>query len=231
MRHDPIVAVHETQAVISEFFSKVYSWMAGALALSAFVAWKAANTPAYIEYITQNQAVFFGMIIGQLVLVIALAGWVRKMSIGIAIFSFLGYAVLTGLTLSTILLVYTAASISKVFVISAGLYGVMALYGYTTKKDIASWGGFLIMSLVGIIIASIVNIFLASHMIEWIVTYAGIIIFLGLAAYDNQKLKALAFTGEDSDSFTKLAILGALILYLDFINLFLFLLRAFGDRR
>jgi FtsH-binding integral membrane protein len=231
MRHDPIVTAHETQAVISEFFSKVYSWMAGALALSALVAWKASNTPAYIEYIIQHPFALYGMIIGELVLVIALAGWVRKMSLGVAIFAFLGYSLLTGLTLSTVLLVYTAASVSKVFVITAGLYGTMAVYGYATKKDLSSWGSFLIMSLIGIIIASIVNIFLNSYMIEWIVTYAGIIVFLGLTAYDNQKLKALAFSAGDSESFAKLAILGALILYLDFINLFLFLLRAFGDRR
>ncbi len=231
MRHDPQVVAHETQAVISEFFSKVYSWMAGALALSALVAWKAANSPVFIEYLMQHPFAFYGMIISEFVLVIALAGWVRKMSLGVAIFAFLGYAVLTGLTFSTVLLIYTAASVSKVFVITAGLYGTMALYGYTTKKDLTSWGSFLIMSLIGIIIASVVNIFLGSHMIEWIVTYAGIIIFLGLAAYDNQKLKALAFSSDSSEGFAKLAILGALILYLDFINLFLFLLRVFGNRR
>ena len=225
------VAVHETQQIISEFFSKVYSWMAGALALSALVAWKAANSPAFIEMVMQKPYILYGMIIGELVLVIALAGWIRKMSLGAAIFAFLTYSVLTGLTLSTVLLVYTAASVSKVFVITAGLFGTMAIYGYTTKKDLTSWGSFLIMALVGIIIASIVNIFLGSHMMDWIITYAGIIIFLGLAAYDNQKLKTLAFSASDSEGFSKLAILGALTLYLDFINLFLFLLRAFGDRR
>lgn len=224
------VAAHEAQDQISAYFSKVYSWMAAALAVSALVAWRAANSVVFMETVIASP-IFYGLIIAELVLVIALAGWVQKMSRTTATLVFMGYAVLTGLTLSTIFFAYTVASVSKVFVISGGMFGGLALYGYTTKKDLSGWGGFLIMSLIGLVIASLVNIFVQSHMLDWITTYAGIIIFAGLTAYDNQKLKQFGAMSHTEDSFHKMAIYGALILYLDFINLFLHLLRAFGDRR
>jgi len=231
MLNENVVAYHETRSQISEYMSKVYGWMAGALGISAAVAWWAANSPAFIEMITKTPAIMYGMIIGELILVIGLVAMLKRMSLGMAIFAFLGYAVLTGLTLSTIFMIYTSASIAKTFIVTAGVFGAMSIYGYTTKKDLTSWGSFLIMSLIGLVIASLVNMFLNSYMIEWITTYAGIIIFTGLTAWDTQKLKYFGAMGAEGDMLGKMAILGALTLYLDFINLFLMLLRVFGNRR
>jgi hypothetical protein len=226
-----VIAYHESNTQISVYMSKVYSWMAGALAISALVAWSTANTPGFMDTLMANPVLFYGMMIGELVLVIALAGWVQKMSLTTAIIAFLAYSVLTGLTLSSIFLVYTSASIFKTFLITGGVFGVMSVYGYVTKKDLTSWGSFLIMSLIGMVLASLVNLFLHSQMIEWITTYAGIIIFTGLTAWDTQKLKRFGSMGMEEDMLGKMAIFGALTLYLDFINLFLSLLRAFGNRR
>lgn len=231
MINENVIAYHEARASISEYMSKVYGWMAGALSISAAVAWWAANSPAFIDMITKTPAIMYGLIFGELILVIGLVAMLKRMSLGMAIFAFLGYAVLTGLTLSTIFMIYTAASIAKTFIVTAGVFGAMSIYGYTTKKDLTSWGSFLIMSLIGLVIASLVNMFLNSHMIEWITTYAGIIIFTGLTAYDTQKLKYFGAMGAEGEMLGKMAILGALTLYLDFINLFLMLLRVFGNRR
>jgi len=220
----------QSQANINVFMSKVYSWMTLALVVSASAAWIAGHNAAFISLITGNMLIFYGMIIAELGLVIFLSARIQKMSLATAMISFIAYSLLTGLTLSTIFMIYTATSIAKTFVITAGVFGTMSLYGYTTKKDLTSWGGFLIMSLIGIIIASVVNIFLHSPMIEWIVTYAGVIIFIGLTAYDTQKLKHIGASGFSGDNLGKMAIMGALTLYLDLINLFLFLLRIFGSR-
>jgi len=179
----------------------------------------------------KSPGLFFGLVILQLGAVIALAGWVEKMSAMTAMIVFLGYAALTGLTLSSVLLVYTAASIVQTFVVTAMMFGALSIYGLFTKKSLQGWGSFLFMALIGIIIASIVNMFLHSHMLDWIVTYAGVVIFAGLTAYDTQKMKILSQAQTDEDGFKKLAIRGALTLYLDFINLFLHLLRILGDRR
>lgn len=220
----------EDSAKINVYMSKVYSWMTAALAVSALTAWQAASSSAYMNLIAAKPMIFYGMLIAELVLVIFLSARIHAMSLTSAIVSFLAYSVITGLTLSTIFLVYTPASIAKTFIISAGVFGTMSLYGYVTKRDLTSWAGFLFMSLIGIIIASVVNMFLHSFMIDWIVTYAGVIIFIGLAAYDTQKLKHIGATGLEGDMLGKMAIMGALTLYLDLINLFLFLLRIFGRR-
>jgi len=219
------------EVIIADFFASVYKWMTGALALSAFVAWKTATTPAFINYLMTHSGLFFLLIIAQFACVIFLGAGLRRMSYGTAIAFFLTYSVLTGLTLSTIFLVYTSASIFKAFAATVGMFAVTSLYGYTTKRDLSGFGSFLFMSLIGIIIASVLNFWLHSHMIEWVTTYAGIIVFAGLAAYDHQKLKAIALVSGDGEMAKKLAIHGALTLYLDFINLFLFLLRAMGNRR
>jgi hypothetical protein len=146
--------------------------------------------------------------------------------------TFMLYAGLTGVTFSSIFLVYTASSITSAFMTTAGTFGAMSVYGYTTKKDLTSWGSFLFMGLVGIIIASVVNIFLQSPAMYWLTTYAGVLIFVGLTAYDTQKIKNMNIIGnEGTEEDTKEAIMGALTLYLDFINLFLMLLRIMGDRR
>jgi len=211
--------------------AKVYGWMMGALAISALVAWHAANSEAYIQFMYQNSFAFFAMLIAELGLVIYLVARLQKMTLQSAIISFLLYSVLTGLTMATIIALYTPASVAKTFVIAASMFGAMGLYGYTTKRDLSAWGGFLFMSLIGIIIASIINIFFTSHMLGWIINYAGVIVFSGLTAYDHQKLKHIGAMGHEGDMLGKMAILGALTLYLDFINLFLFLLRIVGGGR
>ena len=215
------------EVAISQYFAAVYKWMTVALGITTAVAWYAASSEAFITYLMTHSSLTLLLIIAQFGLVIALAGWARRMSYGAAIITFLAYAALTGLTFSTIFLVYTAASIFKVFLVTTLMYGATSLYGYTTSRDLSGFGSFLFMSLIGIIIGSVLNFWLASPLIEWMVTYGGIVVFAGLAAYDHQKLKYFALSGGPES----LAITGALSLYLDFINLFLMLLRVMGNRR
>lgn len=217
-----------SDAEVSNFFNQVYSWMAGALAVSGASAWYIASNETLINLFLGNQALFFGIIIAEFALVIFLSWKAQKMSFSTAAISFLAYSVLSGITLASVFLVYTTTSITNTFFITAGTFLALSFYGYTTNRNLAGWGDFLIMSLIGIIIASVVNFFLQSPAIQWMVTYAGIVIFTGLIAYDTQKLKQIALSGGASSN---LAILGALSLYLDFINLFLSILRAIGDRR
>lgn len=169
----------------------------------------------------------------QLGLVFVLSGMVQKLSAAAATSLFMLYSALTGLTLASIFIVYTYSSIASTFVVTAGMFGAMSLYGYTTKRDLSGIGSMMFMGLIGIILASLVNIWLKSPALTWVITYAGVIIFVGLTAYDTQKLKAMGeqLNPEDKDNFRKYSILGALTLYLDFINLFLMLLRIFGNRR
>lgn len=221
------VAALSAEEAISRYFADVYKWMTIALGLTTLVAWQAASSEAFIGYLMAHSGLTIGLIIAQFGLVIALAGWARKMSYTTAVLTFLAYAALTGLTFSTIFLVYTTASIFKVFLVTTLMYGATSLYGYTTSRDLSGFGSFLFMSLIGIIIGSVLNFWLASPMIEWMVTFGGIVVFAGLAAYDHQKLKHFAMSGGPES----LAITGALSLYLDFINLFLMLLRVMGDRR
>jgi hypothetical protein len=167
-------------------------------------------------------------LIGELALVFILSGAINKLSEAVATMLFVAYSALNGVTLSLLALVYTASSIASTFVITAGMFGAMSIYGYVTKRDLTSWGSFLFMGLIGIIIASVVNIFVASSAVSWVVSGIGVIVFTGLTAYDTWKIKALAAEGTTG---RKPAILGALTLYLDFINLFLMLLRFTGNRR
>lgn len=223
------------QAIAQEqgrFLVRVYNWMASGLLLTGGVAYLVADSPTLSAIIFQNPLLLIGLIIGQLFMVFTLAGKVMKMHVKTASMVFWGYSVLNGLTFSFIFLVYTSSSITSTFLITAGTFGTMSLYGATTKKDLTSWGSFLFMGLVGIIIATVVNIFFQSPMMYWLVTYAGILIFVGLTAYDTQKILETNILGnEGTDEDTKEAIRGALTLYLDFINLFLMLLRLFGQRR
>ncbi|QQR83392.1 Bax inhibitor-1/YccA family protein [Candidatus Peregrinibacteria bacterium] len=216
---------------VNEFFYKAYGWMALALAISGAAAWTVANNESLIVAFIGNPILFYGSIIAELGLVFYLSSRIQKLSLGAALGMFLAYSLLNGMTLSVILLAYTAASIARVFFITAGTFSAVSLAGFVTKRDLSGMGGFLMMSLIGIIIASVVNIFLNSYMIEWIVSYAGVAIFVGLTAYDTQKLKYFASSNQTADAFGKMAVLGALTLYLDFINLFLFLLRIMGNRR
>ena len=214
------------------FMVRVYSWMTGGLGITGFMALYVANSETLSRIILGNLFVFYGLLIAQLGLVFYLASRVHKMSASQAKGVFILYAGLTGMTFASIFLMYTTASIASTFMVTAGTFGCMSFYGYTTKKDLTSWGSFLFMGLIGIVIASVVNMFLQSSAIYWIVTYAGVLIFVGLTAYDTQKIKEMNILGnEGTDEDTKEAISGALTLYLDFINLFLMLLRIMGDRR
>lgn len=227
-----IKTVSDAQSEQARFLLRVYNWMAGGLFLTGIVAYAAANVPAISSLIFSNRMVFFGLIIVELLMVGALAGWVMKMKASTAAAVFWGYSILNGLTLSFIFLAYTQSSITSAFLVSAGTFGAMSLYGATTKKDLTSWGSFFFMGLIGIIIASVVNIFLQSPAIYWATTYLGVLIFVGLTAYDTQKILRMNILGnEGTEEDTKEAIRGALTLYLDFINLFLMLLRIMGDRR
>jgi len=222
----------DLQAEQTRYLIKVYNWMGIGLLLTGIIAYITAHVPAIGGLIFSNQILFFGLIIGELVLVVQLARNAMKMSLTAAAASFLGYAFLNGLTLSFIFLLYTSSSISSAFIVTAGTFGVMSLYGAATKRDLTSWGSFFMMGLVGVIIASVVNIFLNSPAIYWVTTYLGVLIFVGLTAYDTQKILKMNIIGnEGTAEDTKEAIRGALTLYLDFINLFLLLLRIMGDRR
>jgi len=207
---------------------QVYAWMGCGLALTALMALITVSTPELLQVIVGNRLVFYGLMIGELALVFTLSGAIHRMSAGVATMLFIGYSALNGLTLSVIFLVYTADSIASTFAVSAAMFGAMSIYGYATRKDLTSWGSFLFMGLIGIVIASLVNIFLRSNAVSWVVSAIGVIVFTGLTAYDTWKIKALAAAGEEG---RKPAILGALTLYLDFINLFLMLLRLMGGRR
>ncbi|ACY85177.1 Bax inhibitor-1/YccA family protein [Edwardsiella piscicida] len=218
---------------IQAYMAQVYGWMCCGLLLTALVAWYAARTPAVLNLIFANKMVFFGLIIVQLGVVFVLSGMVNRLSGAAATSLFMLYSLLTGLTLSSIFIVYTYSSIASTFVVSAGMFGAMSLYGYTTKRDLSGMGSMLFMALIGLVLASLVNIWLKSSALTWIVTYAGVLIFVGLTAYDTQKLRVMGeqLSADDRDGFRRYAIMGALTLYLDFINLFLMLLRIFGDRR
>ena len=221
----------QVRAVQNLFITKVYGWMAFALAVTGLVAFSVANTPSMRSMIFGNQFVFWGLLIGELILVFAISGAIRHMNPMTATFLFLLYAALNGLTLSFIFLVYTATSIASTFFITAGTFAIMSVFGYVTKTDLTKFGNLLLMVLIGVIIASVVNIFLKSSGLNWVITIAGIIVFVGLVAYDTQKLKQIGESGLDMVSEKKMSIIGALSLYLDFINLFLLLLNLFGGRR
>ncbi|MDR3653045.1 MAG: Bax inhibitor-1/YccA family protein [Paludibacter sp.] len=219
-------------AETKRFFVRVYAWMSMALVITGLVAYRTATTPEIINFIFGQKFVFYGMLILELVMVGVLVGAIQKMSAITATIVFVLYSILNGVTLASIFFVFTTDSLASTFFITAGTFAAMSLYGYFTKSDLTKLGNILVMALFGLIIASIVNMFFSNEMLYWITTYAGVLIFVGLIAYDTQKLKKLNVIGnEGTDEDKKESIIGALILYLDFINLFLFLLRIFGRRR
>jgi FtsH-binding integral membrane protein len=204
------------------------------LALTGFIALYVSTSETMMRLIFGSPLIFFGLIIAELALVFSISSRVNKMSAGTATTLFVTYSALNGVTLSFIFLAYARASIVSTFFICSATFLACSIYGWTTKKDLTSWGGFLMMGLIGIIGASLVNLFIRSSAVSMIVSYIGVIIFVGLTAYDTQKLKGMALTqpdGLDGAVIRKGAILGALSLYLDFINLFLLLLRIFGRGR
>lgn len=223
-----------TSSITVSFINQVYGWMCGGLLLTALAAYAVVATPELQKMVLGSQGVFLFLILIELGLVIAISWGINKMSSVAAATCFVIYSIINGLTLSVILFAYTQASVALTFMVTAGTFGGMSLYGYLTKRDLTSWGNILLMGLFGIIIASLVNFFMRSNAMTWIITYMGIAIFMGLTAYDSQKIKNMSMQLEgssDRESIRKLALLGALTLYLDFINLFLFLLRIFGNRR
>ncbi len=214
------------------FIMRVYGWMTAGLIVTAMAALVTLSVPGLLEAIVSNMIVFLGLIILELVVVVVLSRAINSFSPTVAALIFAGYAALNGVTLSIVLLVYTETSAFLTFGITACTFGIMTLFGYTTKRDLTKLGSLLIMALVGMIIASLANLFFQNSIIYWVVTYVGILIFIGLIAYDTQKLKRMALTvSGDGGLMQKASILGALALYLDFINLFLLLLRIFGRRR
>jgi uncharacterized protein len=229
------IFVSQDQVVVEQqrFMVKVYGWMAAALAITGLVALYTASSPALTSFIFANKGVVLGLFIVQLLLVGSMVGFINRMSASVAGLIFILYSVLTGFVFSGLFFIYTAGSIASTFFITGGIFAVMSAYGYFTGNDLTRFGSLLFMALIGLVIASLVNIFLHSEALYWITTYAGVFIFIGLIAYDTQKLKdmsgAIAYNGGEAGR--KLAIYGALSLYLDFINLFIMLLRIFGRRR
>lgn len=216
----------------ARFITRVFGWMTIALIITGLTSLYVVSSEALLKLLFANRLVFYGLIIAELGMVTYLSGWINKMSAATATAVFLFYACFNGLTLASIFLVYTAGSIAATFFVTAGTFAAMAAYGYFTKSDLTKMGNLLFMALIGLIIASIVNWFMASTTLYWIITYVGVLIFTGLIAYDTQKIKSMNIIGnEGTEEDTKEAILGALALYLDFINLFIYLLRILGSRR
>ena len=228
-QHAGFPAVRADADSVATVMTNVFWWMSVGLGLTGVVAFGVAHTPAAMELIFGNRMVFWGLLLGELALVFALSAAIPRLSPLVATTMFLAYAAMNGLTLAVIFLVYTQGSIASTFFVTGATFGAMATYGTLTKRDLSGWGSFLFMGLIGVVIASIVNIFLASPMLYWAVTYAGVLVFVGLTAYDTQRIRQMAASGALPSN--KLAIYGALRLYLDFINLFLMLLRIFGRRR
>ncbi len=218
------------QAALPALMRKVYTWMSLALVITAIAAYGTA-TSGLAYTIAANPLLFWGLIIGELALVFGVSAGINKLSITTATLLFVLYSVINGVTLSFIFFAYTMASIAKVFFITAATFGVMAVYGYTTKTDLSKMGKILFMALIGLIIAVVVNIFVKSTMFDLVISCVGVLIFVGLTAWDTQKIKAMLYQAEPgSETTQKIALMGALSLYLDFINLFIYLLRLLGRR-
>ena len=217
--------------VKNTFLSRVYGWMTLALVISGVTAFLAATNETIIRLTIGNGFGFLILAVAELALVWWLTASIHKISSGAAFFAFILYSVLNGVTLSSIFLVYKIESIFMVFFISAGMFAAMAVYGTVTKSSLSSFGKYFAMALVGIIIASLVNFFLRSPMLDWFLSIITVVIFTGLTAYDAQKMLAVSGNASDDEMFRKASVIGALDLYLDFINIFLAMLRLFGRRR
>ncbi len=219
-------------AVFAKLMRSVYLWMVLALVITGLTAAYIAASPGYISALINNSFLFYGVIIAELAVVFILSGRIHKMSFTTASLMFILYSLLTGVSLSTIFLAFSASSIATTFYITAGTFGTMSLIGFVTKKDLTKMGGILFMALIGLIIATLVNIFLSSDTLGWIINYVGVLIFVGLTAYDTQKIKQMVreYGTDINEQTQKIALMGSLSLYLDFVNMFLYLLRIFGNR-
>ncbi len=224
----------QVQVRVNSFVRSVYNWMAIGLGITGVVAYGVANSPGVTEVIFGSQLVFFGLIIAQLAMVYMISARIQRMQASTATMLFIVYSALNGATLSSIFLAYAQSAITSTFFICAATFTACSVYGWTTRRDLTTMGGFLTMGLIGIVIASVVNMFVQSGAVSTIVSYVGVLVFVGLTAYDTQDIKNMALSqpGDiDAGAVRKGAILGALKLYLDFINLFLMLLRIFGSGR
>lgn len=209
---------------------RVYFKMFLGLLVTAFISLFCANSYSYMSFMVTNSWFYWGLFIAEIILVVSLSARIMKMSSSTATLLFYAFAAVNGMALAPIFLIYTSASIAKTFFICSGTFGAMSIYGYFTTQDLTKWGNFLFYALIGLIIASLVNIFTKSSSLDWIISIAGVLIFVGLTAWDTQKIKQIALTTPATYA-GHVATLGALSLYLDFINLFLYLLRFFGSQR
>ena len=233
METNELVRNYASKAAQNALFRSVYLWMTLALVITGFVAMYVAKSYTLIDMIAQNSMLFWGLLIAEVALVMYMSARIHRISFTTATLLFIAYSVLNGVTLSILFLVYTLSSIASTFFITAGTFGAMALFGYVTKKDLTRIGSLCGMAVIGLIIAIVVNMFLHNTMMDLIISGIGVLVFVGLTAYDSQKIKHL-LSGDDieiNETTQKIALMGALTLYLDFINLFIYLLRLFGDRK
>ena len=228
-----LIGNYASKAAQSTLLRSVYVWMTLALVITGFVSMYVAQSYQLVSFIFGNRLALWGMLIAELAVVFYLSARINSISFTKATVMFIIYSVLNGATLASIFLVYTMSSIASTFFVAAGTFGVMALYGYITKSDLTRIGNICLMALIGLIIATLVSMFWQNSMLQMIITYVGVILFVGLTAYDSQKIKRLLTADgiEVTEETQKIALLGALTLYLDFINLFLYLLRLLGDRK
>ena len=221
-----------TNETFSVLLKNVYAWMALALGVTGVAAMYVSNNQTILSFMFEHFGLVMGLLIAELLLAVVFTALFNRLSFNVASILFGLYALLTGVSISPIFLLYTQESIALTFFVTAGTFGAMSLFGYFTKKDLSPWGRYLMMGLFGIIIASVVNLFMRSSRLEWITTYVGVVVFVLLTAYDTQKIKNLLVERDElNEGSLKLALLGSFMLYLDFINLFLKLLKAFGKRK
>jgi FtsH-binding integral membrane protein len=221
-----------TNETFSVLLKNVYAWMALALGVTGVAAMYVSNNQTILSFMFEHFGLVMGLLVAELLLAVLFTALFNRLSFNVASILFGLYALLTGVSISPIFLLYTQESIALTFFVTAGTFGAMSLFGYFTKKDLSPWGRYLMMGLFGIIIASVVNLFMQSSRLEWITTYVGVVVFVLLTAYDTQKIKNLLVERDElNEGSLKLALLGSFMLYLDFINLFLKLLRLFGKRK
>ncbi|MBO5025619.1 MAG: Bax inhibitor-1/YccA family protein [Bacteroidaceae bacterium] len=223
---------HDVTAAFPALMRNVYVWMTMALAVTGLTAFYVASTPELLYAIFSSKLAFWGLFIAELAVVMILTSCIKKLSFPVAALMMAAYSILNGVTMSAIFIVYTLSSIASTFFITAGTFAAMAVVGYTTNRDMTKIGGILFMGLIGLVIAVVVNMFLGSSLMDYIISVFGVLIFTGLTAYDSNKIKAMLMQCDRVDDNTqKIALLGSLSLYLDFVNLFLYLLRFLGNRK
>lgn len=222
---------HSFGSVYTNMMSKVFTWMTFALIITGVTAYGVASSPTLLRTLFTSDSLFLGLLLAQMVLVLVLTAVLNRLSVVMATFLFILYSVLNGVLLSGIFVLYTMTSISKVFFITAGTFGTMAIYGYCTRKNLASMGKILFMALIGLVIATVVNLFMKSSGLEYIISYVGVVVFSGLTAWDMQKINRLLQREYDNESTQKMCLLGAMTLYLDFVNLFLNFVKILGNRK